>query len=234
MSLSHKIYSDPQFAAQYASSIVDNAWNACYERPASLSLLPDDLAGKRVLDAGCGPGIVARYLQERGAAVTALDYSEQMIALTNTMNNGGIITAVRDLNNGLEGFDDGSFDIIYASLVIHYLEDLDFVFSEFARALTPGGCFVFSTDHPESPASQGKKLSQKQLGSVYWKGFDVYMELYHRPWVEIERALSNNHFDVDTMITPEPIEVCKQSFPEEYVFLKAHPHFICVRAKKAL
>jgi SAM-dependent methyltransferase len=234
MSLSHTIYSDPQFAAQYANSIIDNAWNACYERPASLSLLPEGIVGMRVLDAGCGPGIVAKNLLERGAVVTAIDYSEKMIALTDAMCSGHASTIVWDLNQGLSCFEDSSFDIIYSSLVIHYLEDLNFVFSEFARVLVAGGLIVFSTDHPESPALREKNLSQKQLDAVYWKGFNVYMELYHRPWSEIEDALKQNHFKIDVMITPTPIEACHRSFPEEYEFLNANPHFICVRAKKVL
>jgi SAM-dependent methyltransferase len=232
MSLSHHIYSDPQFATQYANSIIDNAWNACYERPGTLSLLPENIVGKQVLDAGCGPGIVAKELWERGAVVTAIDYSEKMIALTNERTSGHVSTMVRDLNKGLSCFEDNYFDLIYCSLVIHYLDDLNFIFSEFARVLTAGGLIIFSTDHPENPALQGKELSQQQLNSVYWKGYDVYMELYHRPWHELESALKQNHFDIDTVITPQPIDACQNIYPEEYAFLTANPHFICVRARK--
>lgn len=234
MSLSHHIYSDPQFAARYATSIIDNAWNAYYERPASLSLLPKDISGKKILDAGCGPGIVAKYLLEREAIVTAIDYSEKMVALTNEITDGRVSAFVRDLNNGLSCFSDNSFDIIYCSLVIHYLEDLNFIFSEFARVLTQDGLIIFSTDHPESPALQGKALSQKQLESVYWKSFDIHMELYNRSWQEIVSTLHQNHFNIDTIITPEPTAACQQVYPEEYAFLKANPHFICVRAAKVI
>jgi SAM-dependent methyltransferase len=234
MSLSHRIYSDSRFATQYATSIMDNAWNACYERPASLSLLPKDITGKRILDAGCGPGIVSKYLWERGAIVTAVDYSDKMIALTNEITSGGVSAMVMDLNNGLTDFEDSYFDIIYCSLVIHYLEDLNFLFSEFARVLTTGGLIIFSTDHPQGPAQQGKNLSNKQLESVYWKGFNVYLELYHRPWSEIEDALRQSHLDIELAITPQIIEECKKLFPEEYALLKENPHFICVRARKGV
>ncbi|GJG86881.1 magnesium protoporphyrin IX methyltransferase [Gemmatimonadetes bacterium T265] len=46
-----------------------------------LAWLPEDLAGARVLDAGCGPGMLAMELAARGAAVTAVDLSPTLVAL---------------------------------------------------------------------------------------------------------------------------------------------------------
>lgn len=53
--------------------------NAHLERPATLSLLPD-VAGDRVLDAGCGAGHLAAKLADRGASVVGVDVSEAMLA----------------------------------------------------------------------------------------------------------------------------------------------------------
>lgn len=44
------------FAVHYAARRDTKAHNAYYEQPAMLSLLPP-VAGKRILDAGCGPGV---------------------------------------------------------------------------------------------------------------------------------------------------------------------------------
>lgn len=229
-SLSHKIYSDPEFVKQYADSIIANPWNAYYERPASMSLLPEDLKGKSILDAGCGPGIVAKSLLENGGVVTAIDYSDTMVELTRKATEGKARVLAMDLNKGLETFADAEFDIIYCSLVIHYLDDLQYVFGEFARVLKPGGYLVFSTDHPESPALKDKKISGKQMESVYWKSFGIYMDVYHRTWQEIEETLQGSNFHIEQIITPQPTETCKEKYPDEYTFLKENPHFICVRA----
>jgi ubiquinone/menaquinone biosynthesis C-methylase UbiE len=43
---------------------------------------------------------------------------------------------------------DGSFDLIVASLVMHYVRDWHAVLGEFRRVLKPDGAVVFSTHHP--------------------------------------------------------------------------------------
>jgi ubiquinone/menaquinone biosynthesis C-methylase UbiE len=67
-----------QLADVYAARIDTKPHNAYYERPAMLSLLPD-VAGLHVLDAGCGPGIYAEWLVQRGARVVAVDCSARML-----------------------------------------------------------------------------------------------------------------------------------------------------------
>ena len=57
-------------ATIYANSNVNSIFNACYERPAMLSLLPE-VEGKNILDAGCGPGNLAQQLVQQGASVRA-------------------------------------------------------------------------------------------------------------------------------------------------------------------
>src|SRR5262249_17924468 len=65
-------------AERFAALAEDNAYNACYERPATISLLPE-VRGKNVLDAGCGPGIYAEWLLNSGAKVTGIDASPAML-----------------------------------------------------------------------------------------------------------------------------------------------------------
>ena len=64
----------------YAAVVDTKPHNTDYERPATLSLLPD-VKGKRVLDAGCGPGVYAEWLVNRGAEVVALDANAKMVKL---------------------------------------------------------------------------------------------------------------------------------------------------------
>jgi 2-polyprenyl-3-methyl-5-hydroxy-6-metoxy-1,4-benzoquinol methylase len=57
-----------QLAEAYAARVDTKPHNAYYERPATLSLLPD-VTGSTVLDAGCGPGAYTGWLVQHGARV---------------------------------------------------------------------------------------------------------------------------------------------------------------------
>ena len=67
-------------AEAYAAVVDTKPHNAYYERPATLSLLPH-VGGKRVLDAGCGPGVYSEWLVAHGAEVVAVDASLKMVEL---------------------------------------------------------------------------------------------------------------------------------------------------------
>ena len=75
-------------ADAYSEIAPDKEYNAYYDRPAMLSLLDEDLAGQHILDAGCGPGIYSEILLKRGAEVTGIDVSENMIQHARTRNGG--------------------------------------------------------------------------------------------------------------------------------------------------
>src|SRR5439155_12504783 len=68
-----------QLADAYASRVDTKDYNAHYERPAMLSLLPD-VRGLRALDAGCGRGRYAEGLADQGADVRAVELSPRMLA----------------------------------------------------------------------------------------------------------------------------------------------------------
>ncbi|MGI5127129.1 methyltransferase domain-containing protein [Pseudonocardia sp. CA-107938] len=66
------------FARSYAAHNESKAFNAGYERPAVLAMV-GDVAGKHVLDAGCGAGAHAAELVARGARVVGVDASAGML-----------------------------------------------------------------------------------------------------------------------------------------------------------
>src|SRR5262245_28218720 len=100
-----------ELSEAYASRIDTKPHNAYYERPATLSLLPD-VKAKRVLDAGCGPGVYSEWLIEQGAEVTAIDASPKMIELAKQRlkRSSGIFQA--DLNQPLTFLEDSTFDLV--------------------------------------------------------------------------------------------------------------------------
>jgi ubiquinone/menaquinone biosynthesis C-methylase UbiE len=230
-SASYHIYSDPVFVSRYEDSIVDNAWNAHYERPSTLSLLPDNITGMHILDAGCGPGLVSGLLVNKGASVTAIDYSNEMIKRTLIRSKGRVTCYVADMNYGLPQLSNSDFDIIYASLVIHYIEDLTQLFREFARVLRPAGKLIFSTDHPALLQPGEMKFYQRRH-TAFWSGFNVSMDLFQRSWEAITASLATSGFDIELVKDARPTASCAIKHPEEYRLLQSQPQFICVRAVK--
>src|SRR2546423_14238815 len=69
-----------EFAEAYTAENETSLMNAYYERPATLALA-GDVTGRRILDAGCGSGLLFAALRERGAIVTGFDKSAGMLKL---------------------------------------------------------------------------------------------------------------------------------------------------------
>jgi SAM-dependent methyltransferase len=109
-----------------------------------------DVAGLRVLDAGCGEGRFARMLAERGAKVTAFDLSERMIEHARSYEVDkplGIEYLVLDMAE-LGPLADATYDMAVAYLSIIDVLDYERAILEIARVLKPGGRFAFSIVHP--------------------------------------------------------------------------------------
>jgi SAM-dependent methyltransferase len=118
-------------------------------RPALERLGP--LAGRRVLDYGCGHGMAAVVLARRGAEVTAFDLSGGYLgeAGRRARANGVAVHLVQADGERLP-FADGSFDRVWGNAVLHHL-DLRRAARELHRVLRPGGLAVFCEPWGENP-----------------------------------------------------------------------------------
>ncbi len=122
-----------EFAGAYTTENETSLMNAYYERPATLALA-GDVAGRRILDAGCGSGPLFAALREKGAVVTGIDQSAGMIEHARRLLGEDADLRVADLADPLP-FADAEFDDVVASLVLHYLRDWEPVLAEFRRVL---------------------------------------------------------------------------------------------------
>ena len=136
------------FAEAYAAETESNLINGYYTRPAVLDLA-GDVAGRRILDVGCGAGPLLAALRERGAIVTGVDSSAKMLELARQRLGDGADLHLADLSSPLP-FPDGAFDDVIACLVLHYLEDWTAPLAELRRVLTPGGRLIVAVNHPPS------------------------------------------------------------------------------------
>ncbi|MCB0072889.1 MAG: methyltransferase domain-containing protein [Caldilineaceae bacterium] len=108
------------------------------------------VAGRRVLDLGCGGGHNAVALARQGAQVTGVDGSATMIATARALAQDAGVDATfihADLAQ-LGDLPGAAWDVVLSVATLPYVEDAASVFTACARLLTPGGRLVFSLDHP--------------------------------------------------------------------------------------
>ena len=103
-------------------------------------LLPPDISGKRLLDAGCGTGHFSKVASEKGALVTSMDIGERLLQkVAEKCKTERVVGSVLNM-----GFDDNSYDLIISSEVIEHTESPFKAIREFFRVLKPGGILALT------------------------------------------------------------------------------------------
>jgi ubiquinone/menaquinone biosynthesis C-methylase UbiE len=104
-----------------------------------------DVAGKRIVDFGCGSGANSVLLANRGAHVWGIDISEDLLRLAqrrlSVSGREGGATFIAGSAHDMP-FPDSSIDVVFGIAILHHL-DLDLVSREVRRVLKPGGRAIF-------------------------------------------------------------------------------------------
>jgi SAM-dependent methyltransferase len=217
------------FAEAYSVENENNLVNAYYERPAMLALA-GDVAGRRVLDAGCGSGPLSAALRDRGAVVTGIDASAAMLALARRRLGDDVALHVVDLSDPLP-FADGAFDDVVASLVLHYLEDWGPTLAELRRVLTPGGRLIASVDHPfvaytiQDPRPDYSATTSYTFDWTF-NGQSVPMRFWRRPLHAMIDAFTTAGFRLSAISEPQPDPAARELFPDDFPGLSTKPCFL--------
>jgi SAM-dependent methyltransferase len=225
-----------QVAEDFAARAETKAHNAYYDRPAVYALLPD-VRGKRVLDAGCGPGIYAAWLVEHGAEVVGLDMSAKMCELAGCRLQGKARIIQADLSQPLDFLAADSFDLVVSALALDYVRDWQAVFTEFFRVLRAPSYLVFSVGHPADEFYDHHPTGnyfETELVQVDWKAFGqrVAMPYYRRPLSAMIDPLLAAGFILERLVEPRPLPEFAAEDPQDYAKLMRQPGFICFRARK--
>ncbi len=119
-------------------------------RSTLLSWLPDDLSGRRLLDAGCGTGALAVEAARRGAQVVAIDLSPTLVDLARTRVPGGLRGHIEFRSGDMLDPALGEFDHVVAmdSLIHYRTADAVRVIEGLARRATASMLFTFAPRTP--------------------------------------------------------------------------------------
>jgi 2-polyprenyl-6-hydroxyphenyl methylase/3-demethylubiquinone-9 3-methyltransferase len=105
------------------------------------------LAGKDVLDVGCGGGILAEAMARRGARVTGIDLSEKAlrVAQLHLLESNLAVRYERAMAEDYAAAHPGAFDVVTCMELLEHLPQPDSMVAACARLVRPGGQVFFST-----------------------------------------------------------------------------------------
>ena len=225
-----------QMADVYADAADTNPVNVSYERPAMLAMA-GEISGKRVLDVGCAAGALSELLVGRGASVLGIDLNERLVKRARERLKGRADFVVADISRPMPFLDSMSFDVVTASLVLHYLADWGPPLREFHRVLRPDGALLISTHHPlqdiEITDPPAPYFQTTLLTDTWRKGDrDFEVRFYHRPLSAIVDALADAGFLIERIPEPIPDRDAFAASPGLYERMTRGPWFLFVRAVK--
>lgn len=156
-------------------------------------------AGERILDLGCGSGQLTSRIAESGAVVLGIDASPAMIAAARA-NYPGMEFRVA----GAESFTvEQRMDAVFSNAALHWVRDSRSAAASVARALKPGGRFVFEMGgigNIENLLCVIREVAGEIDMPWYFPGIGEYTELLEAAGLEVRRA---ERFDRPTLVPGE-------------------------------
>jgi SAM-dependent methyltransferase len=170
------------------------------------ALLPDDLAGVRAIELGCGTGYVSAWMHRRGASVYAIDNSARQLATARRLAVEHGVTDIEWVHGNAEAVDqpDATFDFAISEYGAAIWCDPTVWIPEAHRLLRAGGRLVFLGNHPfglactptdgASPAGLTLERDYFGLGRLDWTeaaedpgGIEFNMEI--SSWMRLFRSV---------------------------------------------
>ena len=206
----------PAYLAEHGGDLGDVDFLWCPEglREEEARLL-GDVAGRRVLEIGCGSAPCARWLRREGADVVALDLSGGMLARAAELNRAtGLAVPLLQADAGTLPLAAASVDLACSAFGgLPFVADVGAALAEVARVLRPGGRFVASVNHPfRWPLPDSPDPADLRIVSSYFDrtpyvetgedGRAVYVE-HHRTVGDWVRAVVGAGLLLEDLVEPE-------------------------------
>lgn len=193
----------------YVRAADRSVFNALCERPAVWDCLAPINPGMKVLDVGCGQGLLASKLVAAGARVTGFDVSTKLLEKAHLVVGDRAELFPHDLTAPFSFAADATFHRVVASLVLHYVEDWVGPLSEIRRVLRPDGHLVMSTHHPIQELRDDVSYFDTVLVSSMWElldGISQEVFYYARPLSAMFDAFADARLKLTRLVEPRPVE----------------------------
>ncbi|MGL6260170.1 class I SAM-dependent methyltransferase [Vibrio sp. WXL210] len=222
--MKQNIYDDSTFFQGYQTLRKnESGYNQHLEEPAIQAFLPD-LDGKSVLDIGCGFGNFSQYAISHGAkCYKGIDISKRMISEALKLKTEKV--DFEDCSIEDYTYPQEEFDLIIASLCLHYVKDIQPVFQNVFRSLKPNGIFVFSVEHPICTSLLNGLYENDE--ESHWPVDNYFDESernqnwfvegvlkYHRSVESYVGALLGAGFTLQGLAEPQPSEKHIKQYPQ--------------------
>ena len=222
------------------------------EKPAIYEKIPD-VKNASILCIGCGSGEECRFLKDQGASrVVGVDSAKGLIEQAKYS-----YPDIEFLHMDMQKLDfpSESFDFVFSSLAIHYVEDWKNVFAKVYKVLKPGGVFLFSTHHPvrwgaesikqgkdrsyllgyskhedDSYTIYGDYFTPRKITDTWFDQLDV--AYYHKPISEIFKTALSAGFEIKDFIEPKPLPALKTERVDIWDIHNKIPLFMILELKK--
>ncbi len=207
--------------------------------------------GERILDVACGNGQFARKMAESGAVVTAVDFSDKLIAIAESKGDFGIEYRVVDVTkeSDLEKLERGPFDSIVCTMALMDIENIQVLTANLPKLLKSEGVFVFSVLHPCFNSGDITWLYERQdLSGVAERKYYVKVREYlvensrlgvamtgqpkphcyfHRPVSTVLRCFFDRGFVLDAFEEPSFVGADQSESVYRNVYRNIPPALVC-------
>lgn len=143
--------------------------------------LADDITGAKILDLGCGTGHLSQKLYHKGAEVTGIDVSQNMLKKARESSQQQNLKINYQYMDVFKlDFPTSSFDYIFSMAALEFMGDTAAVFESIKKVLKPGGSVVIGTIHKGSAWSnlyKSEAFSQTVFANAVFKDINDFNHL---------------------------------------------------------
>lgn len=204
-----------------------------------------DVSGFNILDLGSGFAWHAKYFIDHGAnSVDAVDSSINMQERAKEIN---FSEKINYIISDIEEYEiaENKYDLIFSSLVLHYIKGYKALVSKVYKGLKKGGIFLFSVEHPAFTAEGSEDFLYDEKGNIICFPLDNYflegerdtnflgskVPKYHRTLTTYISTLLETGFSLKAIMEPEVASHLRHldEMKEEY----RRPMMLIVKSEKS-